>query len=33
MDVPIGLVTQDKKKRALFLLEKKAKNIASYHGQ
>jgi len=30
---PVGLATQDKKKRASFLVEKKAKNIASYHGQ
>jgi glutamate synthase domain-containing protein 2 len=30
---PVGLATQDKKKRASFLIEKKAKNIASYHGQ
>ena len=30
---PVGLATQDKKKRASFLIEKKAKNIASYHNQ
>jgi len=30
---PVGLATQDKKKRASFLIEKKANNIASYHGQ
>jgi len=30
---PVGLATQDKKKRASFLVEKKAKNIASYHDQ
>jgi len=30
---PVGLATQDKKKRASFLIEKKAKNVASYHGQ
>ena len=30
---PVGLATQDKKKRASFLVEKKARNIASYHGQ
>ena len=30
---PVGLATQDKKKRASFLVEKKAKNIASYHNQ
>jgi glutamate synthase domain-containing protein 2 len=30
---PVGLATQDKRKRASFLVEKKAKNIASYHGQ
>lgn len=30
---PVGLATQDKDKRASFLVEKKAKNIASYHGQ
>jgi glutamate synthase domain-containing protein 2 len=30
---PVGLATQDKKKRASFLVEKKAQNIASYHGQ
>ncbi len=30
---PVGLATQDKKKRASFLIEKKSKNIASYHGQ
>jgi len=28
---PVGLATQDKKKRASFLVEKKAINIASYH--
>lgn len=32
-DCPVGLATQDKKKRASFLVEKKAINIASYHGQ
>ena len=30
---PVGLATQDKRKRASFLVEKKAKNIASYHQQ
>jgi len=30
---PVGLATQDKKKRASFLVEKKAHNIASYHTQ
>ncbi len=30
---PVGLATQDKKKRASFLVEKKARNIASYHEQ
>ncbi|WP_457747795.1 glutamate synthase-related protein [Sulfurimonas sp.] len=30
---PVGLATQDKKKRASFLVEKKAKNVASYHAQ
>jgi glutamate synthase domain-containing protein 2 len=30
---PVGLATQDKKKRASFLVEKKAINIASYHSQ
>jgi len=30
---PVGLATQDKKKRASFLVEKKSKNIASYHAQ
>ncbi len=30
---PVGLATQDEKKRASFLVEKKAKNIASYHTQ
>ncbi|QOP46583.1 FMN-binding glutamate synthase family protein [Sulfurimonas paralvinellae] len=30
---PVGLATQDKKKRASFLVEKKARNIASYHTQ
>ena len=30
---PVGLATQDKKKRASFLVEQKAKNIATYHGQ
>ncbi|MEN4053407.1 MULTISPECIES: FMN-binding glutamate synthase family protein [Sulfurimonas] len=30
---PVGLATQDKKKRASFLVEKKARNIASYHAQ
>ena len=30
---PVGLATQDAKKRASFLVEKKAKNIANYHTQ
>ena len=30
---PVGLATQDKKKRASFLVEKKARNVASYHAQ
>jgi len=30
---PVGLATQDEKKRASFLIEQKAKNIASYHNQ
>lgn len=30
---PVGLATQDKKKRASFLVEQKAKNVASYHEQ
>ena len=30
---PVGLATQDKRKRASFLVEKKANNIASYHKQ
>lgn len=30
---PVGLATQDKSKRTSFLVEKKAKNIASYHEQ
>ena len=30
---PVGLATQDKKKRASFLVEQKAKNVASYHAQ
>jgi len=30
---PVGLATQDKKKRASFLIEKKAVNVASYHNQ
>jgi len=30
---PVGLATQDKKKRASFLVEQKSKNIASYHKQ
>lgn len=30
---PVGLATQDKRKRASFLIEKKAQNIASYHQQ
>jgi len=30
---PVGLATQDKKRRASFLVEQKAKNVASYHGQ
>jgi len=32
-DCPVGLATQNKKKRASFLVEKKAVNIASYHNQ
>ena len=30
---PVGLATQDKSKRASFLVEKKARNVASYHEQ
>jgi glutamate synthase domain-containing protein 2 len=30
---PVGLATQDKKKRASFLTEQKARNVASYHEQ
>lgn len=30
---PVGLATQDEKKRASFLVEKKARNVASYHAQ
>jgi len=30
---PVGLATQDKKKRASFLVEKKARNVASYHDE
>lgn len=30
---PVGLATQDKRKRASFLIEKKAANVASYHKQ
>lgn len=30
---PVGLATQDKRKRASFLVDKKAANIASYHSQ
>lgn len=30
---PVGLATQDKTKRASFLVEQKARNVASYHGQ
>jgi len=30
---PVGLATQDKRKRASFLVEKKAQNVASYHKQ
>jgi len=30
---PVGLATQDEHKRASFLIEQKAKNIASYHEQ
>lgn len=30
---PVGLATQDKSKRASFLTEKKAQNVASYHEQ
>ena len=30
---PVGLATQDEKKRASFLVEKKAINVASYHAQ
>ncbi len=32
-DCPVGLATQNKSKRASFLIEQKAKNVASYHGQ
>ncbi|MBE0515536.1 FMN-binding glutamate synthase family protein [Sulfurimonas sp.] len=30
---PVGLATQDKKRRASFLVEQKARNVASYHAQ
>ena len=30
---PVGLATQDVSKRASFLVEKKARNVASYHAQ
>jgi len=30
---PVGLATQDKTKRASFLVEQKARNVASYHEQ
>ena len=30
---PVGLATQDKKKRASFLIERKAQNVALYHSQ
>ena len=30
---PVGLATQDRSKRASFLVEQKAKNVASYHAQ
>jgi len=30
---PVGLATQDRKKRASFLVEKRAKEIASYHNR
>ena len=30
---PVGLATQDKRKRASFLVEQKARNVASYHEQ
>ncbi len=30
---PVGLATQDRSKRASFLVEQKARNIASYHAQ
>ncbi|MFT5660120.1 MAG: glutamate synthase domain-containing protein 2 [Sulfurimonas sp.] len=32
-DCPVGLATQNKAKRASFLTEQKAKNVARYHGQ
>ena len=32
-DCPVGLATQNKQKRASFLVEKKAETIASYHEQ
>lgn len=32
-DCPVGLATQNKQKRASFLTEQKAKNVASYHRQ
>ncbi|QOP42216.1 FMN-binding glutamate synthase family protein [Sulfurimonas marina] len=32
-DCPVGLATQNKRKRASFLVEKKAHNIANYHAQ
>ncbi len=30
---PVGLATQDRSKRASFLVEKKAQNVSSYHAQ
>ena len=32
-DCPVGLATQNKTKRASFLVEQKARNVASYHQQ
>ena len=32
-DCPVGLATQNRSKRASFLVEQKAKNVASYHEQ
>ncbi len=32
-DCPVGLATQNKAKRASFLVEQKARNVASYHKQ